>query len=93
MKYPGKNDSHIVHKPEGTVTLDELFESLTLIQTKRIKSFPVILIDSSYWKGLIDWIKQTLIKEKSISQSDLDLLRLVDTPDEAISIIKKTVIV
>jgi len=79
--------------PGGFGTLDELFESLTLIQTKRIKSFPVILIDSSYWKGLIDWIKQTLIKEKSISKSDLDLLSLVDTPEEAVSIIKKTVII
>ena len=79
--------------PGGFGTLDELFESLTLIQTKRIKSFPVILIDSSYWKGLIDWIKRTLIKEKSISESDLDLLSLVDTPEEAVSIIKKTVIV
>jgi len=93
MKYPGKNDSHIVHKPEETVTLDELFEALTLIQTKRIKSFPVILIDSSYWKDQIDRIKQTLIKEKSISQSDLTLLNIVDTPEEAIRIIKKTVIV
>ena len=79
--------------PGGFGTLDELFESLTLIQTKRIKSFPVILIDSSYWKGLIDWIKQILIREKSISKSDLDLLSLVDTPEEAVSIIKKTVIV
>jgi len=79
--------------PGGFGTLDELFESLTLIQTKRIKSFPVILIDSRYWKGLIDWIKTTLIKEKSISKSDLDLLSLVDTPEEALSIIKKTVIV
>jgi len=79
--------------PGGFGTLDEFFESLTLIQTKRIKSFPVILIDSSYWKGLIDWIKQTLIKEKSISESDLDLLSLVDTPEEAVSIIKKTVII
>jgi len=79
--------------PGGFGTLDELFESLTLIQTKRIKSFPVILIDSSYWKGLIDWINRTLIKEKSISKSDLDLLSLVDTPEEAIGIIKKTVIV
>ena len=79
--------------PGGFGTLDELFESLTLIQTKRIKSFPVILIDSTYWKGLIDWIKQTLIKEKSISKSDFELFSLVDTPEEAISIIKKTVII
>jgi uncharacterized protein (TIGR00730 family) len=79
--------------PGGFGTIDELFEALTLIQTKRIKSFPVILIDSRYWKGLFDWIKTTLIKERSISESDLDLLSLVDTPEEAVSIIKKTVIV
>ncbi|MFO8165876.1 MAG: TIGR00730 family Rossman fold protein [Desulfatiglandales bacterium] len=79
--------------PGGFGTLDELFEALTLIQTKRIKSFPVILIDSTYWKGLMDWVGRKLIKEKAISQSDLELLRLVDTPEEAVSIIKKTVIV
>ena len=79
--------------PGGFGTLDELFEALTLIQTKRIKPFPVILINSDYWKGLSDWIKKTLIKEKHISKSDLDLLRLVDTPEEAVDIIKKMVIV
>ena len=78
--------------PGGFGTLDELFEALTLIQTKRIKPFPVILINSDYWKGLSDWIKETLIKEKHISKSDLDLLRLVDTPEEAVDIIKKMVI-
>ena len=79
--------------PGGFGTLDELFEALTLIQTNRIKFFPVILIDSKYWKGLIDWIKGTLIKEKSISESDLEILNLVDTPEEAVGIIKKRVIV
>jgi uncharacterized protein (TIGR00730 family) len=79
--------------PGGFGTLDELFEALTLIQTNRIKFFPVILIDSKYWKGLIDWIKGTLIKEKSISKSDLEILNLVDTPEEAVGIIKKRVIV
>jgi uncharacterized protein (TIGR00730 family) len=78
--------------PGGFGTLDELFESLTLIQTKRIKSFPVILIDSQYWKGLMDWIRGTLLKERSISESDLELLSIVDTPEEAISIIKRRVI-
>lgn len=78
--------------PGGFGTLDELFESLTLIQTKRIKSFPVILIDSQYWKGLMDWIRGTLLKEKLISESDLDLLSLVDTPEEAVRIIKRRVI-
>jgi uncharacterized protein (TIGR00730 family) len=79
--------------PGGFGTLDELFEALTLIQTKRIKSFPVILIDSKYWKGLIDWIKTTLIRERSIDESDLDLLSIVDTPEEAIRIINRRVIV
>ena len=78
--------------PGGFGTLDELFEALTLIQTKRIKFFPVILIDSKYWKGLIDWIKGTLIKEKSISESDLESFNLVDTPEEAVGIIKRRVI-
>jgi len=78
--------------PGGFGTLDELFESLTLIQTKRIKSFPVILIDSGYWKGLLDWIQGTLIREKSISESDLDIFSVADTPEEAVRIIKRRVI-
>ena len=79
--------------PGGFGTLDELFEALTLIQTKRIKSFPVILIDSLYWQGLIDWINGTLIKEKAISESDLDIMTVVDTPEEAVRIIKRRVII
>lgn len=79
--------------PGGFGTLDELFESLTLIQTQRIKPFPVILMDSKYWKGLIDWIKGTLLKEKTISEADLDIFSVVDTPEEAVGIIKRRVIV
>jgi uncharacterized protein (TIGR00730 family) len=79
--------------PGGFGTLDELFEALTLIQTKRIKSFPVVLIDSQYWQGLIDWINGTLIKEKAISESDLDIMTVVDTPEEAVRIIKRRVII
>jgi uncharacterized protein (TIGR00730 family) len=79
--------------PGGFGTLDELFEALTLIQTKRIRSFPVILVDSRYWKGLIDWMKVTLLKAKSISSSDLDIFHIVDKPEEAVSIIKRRVIV
>jgi uncharacterized protein (TIGR00730 family) len=79
--------------PGGFGTLDELFESLTLIQTKRIRSFPVILLDSEYWKGLVDWMRGTLIKERCISKSDLDIFNLVDTPQEALRIIKKTVVI
>jgi len=79
--------------PGGYGTLDELFESLTLIQTGRIRSFPVILMDSKYWKGLLDWLNQTLFKTKAISESDLDIFSVVDTPEEAINIIKKMVVV
>ncbi len=79
--------------PGGYGTLDELFESLTLIQTRRIRSFPVILMDSKYWKRLIDWMNKTLIKARAISKSDLDIFSVVDTPEEALSIIKKTVVV
>ena len=79
--------------PGGFGTLDELFESLTLIQTHRIKSFPVILMNSKYWNGLVDWIKGTVLKEKNISKGDLEIFRVVDTPEEAVSIIKRRVIV
>jgi len=79
--------------PGGFGTLDELFEALTLIQTKRIKSFPVLLMDSGYWKGLVDWIKESMLKEKNIAEEDLDIFRLVDTPEEAVAIIKRRVIV
>jgi hypothetical protein len=79
--------------PGGFGTLDELFEALTLIQTKRIKYFPVILMDSQFWSGLLDWVKNTLIKENTVSKSDFDIFNVVDTPEEAISIIKRTVVV
>ena len=79
--------------PGGFGTLDELFEALTLIQTKRIKPFPVILMDSEFWNGLLDWIKDTLIKKKTLSKSDLEVFNVVDTAEEAVGIIKRRVIV
>jgi len=79
--------------PGGYGTLDELFEALTLIQTKRIRSFPVILMNSRFWEGLLDWLKSSLIKAKTISASDLEIFTTVDTPEEALSIIKRRVIV
>lgn len=78
--------------PGGFGTLDELFEALTLIQTKRIKYFPIILMNSSYWKGLLDWIKKTMIKENTISEADFDIFNVVETPEEAIRIIKRRVV-
>ena len=79
--------------PGGFGTLDELFEALTLIQTKRIKSFPVILLDSDYWQGLVEWIKNKLLKEKCVSQPDLEIFKLVDSPEEAVSTIKRRVVI
>ena len=79
--------------PGGFGTMDELFEAMTLIQTKRIKPFPVLLMKSAFWGGLIDWFKETLIKEGTISPSDLDLFTVVETPEEAVDIIKRIVIV
>lgn len=79
--------------PGGFGTMDELFEALTLIQTKRIKPFPVILMGSEYWKGLVDWIKDTMYRNDKVDASDLDILQIIDDPDEAVRHIKKFVIV
>ncbi|HAP68309.1 MAG TPA: TIGR00730 family Rossman fold protein [Flavobacteriales bacterium] len=73
--------------PGGFGTMDELFEALTLIQTGKIAKFPIVLVDKSYWGGLIDWIKSTMINAKNIGEKDLDLIQLVDTADEAVEII------
>ena len=78
--------------PGGFGTMDELFESITLIQTHKIRPFPVILVGSKYWKGLLDWIKEVVLKEGKISPSDLEILQVTDEPEEIIKIIKKTVI-
>jgi uncharacterized protein (TIGR00730 family) len=78
--------------PGGFGTLDELFEALTLIQTQRIKSFPVVLFDSSYWDGLVGWMRDIVLKARCISPSDLDIFSLVDTPEEAVGIIKRRVV-
>lgn len=79
--------------PGGFGTMDELFEALTLIQTKRIKGFPVILMGGDYWRGLIHWLKNTMLKEDMITPSDLELLQIIDDPDEVVKHIKKFVIV
>ena len=72
--------------PGGFGTLDELFEALTLIQTKKLGKFPVILVGTAYWTGLLDWIKSILLeKEKNISADDLDLIKIVDSADEAVN--------
>lgn len=68
--------------PGGFGTMDELFEALTLSQTKRIQSFPIILYGSEYWKGLMDWMKNTLVPNGTIALEDFALFSLVDTPEE-----------
>jgi len=68
--------------PGGFGTMDEFFEALTLSQTKRIQSFPIILYGSEYWKGLIDWMKNTLVSNGTIAREDFSLFSLVDTPEE-----------
>ena len=70
--------------PGGLGTMDELFEALTLIQTNKIGKFPIVLVDKTYWTGLIQWIKDTAIREGKVSEEDLDLFILVDTADETV---------
>jgi len=77
-----------VAMPGGFGTLDELFEAMTLIQTKKIGKFPIILVGSEFWSGLLGWIKTTLLKQhQNISEKDLDLFTIVDTSDEVIETI------
>ncbi|MCF8061875.1 MAG: TIGR00730 family Rossman fold protein [Deltaproteobacteria bacterium] len=78
--------------PGGFGTLDELFESLTLIQTDRIRSFPVVLVGSKYWKGLVGWLKGTLVEAGAVSPEDLDIFSVVDEPEEAVRIIRRRVV-
>jgi len=75
--------------PGGVGTLDELFEAYTLIQTNKVNKFPIILVGRSYWSGLIDWIKNMVLKEKNISPEDLDLFELVDTLDEVMDCLNR----
>jgi len=79
--------------PGGFGTLDEIFEALTLIQTKRIKPFPVILVGKDYWGGIADWMRKTLLNHKYISAEDLHLFTVMDDPDEVVQTIKRYVIV
>lgn len=82
-----KYSQGFVVMPGGFGTLDELFEAMTLIQTHKIEKFPIILVGKSFWGGLIDWVKSTLLNNKNISEKDMDLIHLVDTEDEVISIL------
>ncbi|MGH3040308.1 MAG: TIGR00730 family Rossman fold protein [Gaiellaceae bacterium] len=73
--------------PGGFGTLDELFEAMTLIQTEKILDFPVVLLDSEYWRGLLDWIRAPLLAEGMISPEDWDNLSITDDPEEAVRLV------
>ncbi|MFN2187860.1 MAG: TIGR00730 family Rossman fold protein [Candidatus Promineifilaceae bacterium] len=76
--------------PGGFGTMDELFESLTLIQTGKVQNFPIILFDSSYWSGLIVWLKEKMLAEAKISETDLGLLQVADSPEEVRDILVRS---
>jgi len=85
-----KYSQGFVVMPGGFGTLDEFFEAITLIQTKKIGRFPIVLVDRSYWNGLINWMENTLLKQHhTISSENLKLFRVVDTADEAVEHFKK----
>ena len=71
--------------------MDELFESLTLIQTKRIKPFPIVLVGSEFWGGLVDWIKEQLIGSGNINAEDIDLFRVLDDADEIVKYLDEAI--
>ncbi|MBT8291423.1 MAG: TIGR00730 family Rossman fold protein [Muriicola sp.] len=82
-----KYSQGFVVMPGGFGTLDELFEAITLIQTNKIGRFPIILVGSDFWSGLMDWIKNVMLGAKNISPEDLDLVKIADTPEEVVEII------
>ena len=85
-----KYSQGFVVMPGGFGTLDELFEAITLIQTKKIQVFPIILVSTEFWGGLMDWVKSTLLsKFGNISAGDMDLIHVVDTPEEVLDILDK----
>ena len=79
--------------PGGFGTLDELFEAVTLVQTHRIKPFPVILVGTEYWSGLIKWIHSSLLDKNRVSQKDFEILQIIDDPEEIIKAVQKIVII
>jgi len=84
-----KYASGFVILPGGFGTLDELFEAITLIQTEKIRPFPVVLVGRAYWSGLMAWISDVMMKDQKISAKDLAILRVVDTADEAVAVINE----
>lgn len=73
--------------PGGLGTLDELFEAMVLVQTQKVTSFPIVLLSTSFWGPMIEWIKGTLVAEGMVSEKDLDLIQVVDSPEEAVNLV------
>ncbi|MCL2219979.1 MAG: TIGR00730 family Rossman fold protein [Chitinispirillia bacterium] len=84
-----KYTSAVIIMPGGFGTLDELFETLTLVQTEKVSPMPLVLMGKEFWKEMIDWIRKTMLGEKYISDTDMDLMPMTDDPAEAVAIIKK----
>ena len=80
-----KYSQGFVVMPGGFGTLDELFEAITLIQTNKIEKFPIILVGRSFWAGLLDWVKNTILENGNISEKDLDLLQMADNEEEVVN--------
>ena len=76
--------------PGGFGTFDELFEALTLIQTKKIRNFPIVLFGSSYWKGMLDWFRAVVLPDGKISEHDLDMFHVTDSPAEVVEIVVRS---
>lgn len=79
--------------PGGYGTMDEFFEAMTLIQTRRVKSFPLILVGREYWQGLLDWLQNSMLRKDMILPFDLEMIQIIDEPEEIVKHIKKYVIV
>ncbi len=88
MMFVKYSDAFIIF-PGGFGTLDELFEALTLIQTKKIHNFPVVLYGSQYWKGMLEWLRGPMLGEAKIVEDDLKRLHLTDSPSEIVEIVSR----
>ena len=79
--------------PGGFGTLDEAFEAITLIQTKRIKPFPIILVGTDFWSGLMDWLHEKILANGNVDNADMKIINLMDDPGEIVSYIQKTIVI
>ncbi|MCW2622936.1 MAG: uncharacterized protein JWL64_2538, partial [Frankiales bacterium] len=74
--------------PGGFGTMDELFEALTLVQTHKVKQFPVVLVGTAYWSGLVDWLRGTMLADGYLNEADVDLLQVTDSVEEALALVE-----